>query len=82
VTCTRTETASGAGRAGHNPSVTERQSQAVAGTEPERGFVLAVFAPGTDDEDELAEIRELSRTAGVRPVGEIVQHRPHPVPRT
>jgi GTP-binding protein HflX len=62
--------------------VTERQSQAVAGTEPERGFVLAVFAPGTDDEDELAEIRELSRTAGVRPVGEIVQHRPHPVPRT
>jgi GTP-binding protein HflX len=48
----------------------------------ERGFVLAVLAPGADDEDELAEVRELARTAGVEPVAELVQHRPHPAPRT
>jgi GTP-binding protein HflX len=48
----------------------------------ERGFVLAVLAPGADDEDELAEVKELARTAGVEPVAELVQHRPHPAPRT
>jgi len=50
--------------------------------EPERGFVLAVLAQGADATEELAEIRELARTAGVRPVGSIVQHRPRPAQRT
>jgi len=50
--------------------------------ELERGLVLAVLAPGTDDENELAEVRELARTAGVEPVGAVVQHRAHPAPRT
>jgi GTP-binding protein HflX len=50
--------------------------------EPERGFVLAVLAQGTDARDELAEVKELARTAGVEPVGEVVQHRAHPAQRT
>jgi GTP-binding protein HflX len=50
--------------------------------EPERGFVLAVLAQGADVEDELAEVRELARTAGVDPVGAIVQHRARPAQRT
>ena len=50
--------------------------------EPERGFVLAVLAQGADAEDELAEIEELARTAGVDPVGRVVQRRPRPARRT
>jgi len=50
--------------------------------EPERGFVLAVLAQGADVDDELAEVRELARTAGVDPVGAIVQHRARPAQRT
>jgi len=50
--------------------------------EAERGFVLAVLAQGTDAEDELAEMRELARTAGVDPVGAVVQHRARPAQRT
>jgi GTP-binding protein HflX len=50
--------------------------------EPERGFVLAVLAQGTDPDEELAEIRELARTAGVEPVGFVVQHRARPAQRT
>src|SRR6478752_10600429 len=50
--------------------------------EPERGFVLAVLGQGADVDDELAEVRELARTAGVEPVGAIVQHRARPAQRT
>src|SRR3954467_11689533 len=50
--------------------------------EPERGFVLAVLAQGVDPDDELAEVRELARTAGVEPVGAVVQHRSRPAERT
>jgi GTP-binding protein HflX len=50
--------------------------------EPERGFVLAVLAQGADADDELAEVEELARTAGVEPVGRIVQHRNRPAQRT
>src|SRR4051795_7395992 len=50
--------------------------------EPERGFVLAVLAQGVDPDDELAEVRELARTAGVEPVGAVVQHRARPARRT
>src|SRR5215831_13556254 len=50
--------------------------------EPERGFVLAVLAQGVDPDEELAEVEELARTAGVEPVGRIVQHRARPAQRT
>ena len=50
--------------------------------EPERGFVLAVLAQGADAEEELAEVEELARTAGVEPVGRVVQRRSQPARRT
>jgi GTP-binding protein HflX len=50
--------------------------------EPERGFVLAVLAQGANADEELAEIQELARTAGVEPVGAVVQHRARPAQRT
>jgi GTP-binding protein HflX len=62
--------------------VTARQPDPAPGAEPERGFVLGVFGKGVDGESELSELRELARTAGVEPVGELVQHRAHPDPRT
>jgi GTP-binding protein HflX len=55
---------------------------AQAPTELERGLVLAVFVPGTDDAEELAEMEELARAAGVEPVGAVVQHRARPAMRT
>jgi GTP-binding protein HflX len=48
----------------------------------ERGFIAAVLAQGADSEGELAELRELARTALVEPIGAIVQHRPRPEQRT
>ncbi|MFN2469260.1 MAG: GTPase HflX [Gaiellaceae bacterium] len=62
--------------------MTPRQPDPAPGAEPERGFVVAVLEPGVPAGDELAELRELARTAGVEPVGEIVQHRSRPDPRT
>jgi GTPase len=48
----------------------------------ERGFIVAVLAQGIDPDDELAELRELARTALVEPVGELVQHRRRAEQRT
>jgi GTP-binding protein HflX len=48
----------------------------------EHGFIAAVLAQGTDPESELAELRELARTALVEPVGVLVQHRANPDRRT
>ena len=62
--------------------MTPHQPDPAPGAEPERGFIVAVLKPGTDDEEELGELRELLRTAGVDPVGELVQHRPAPDART
>ena len=45
-------------------------------------MIAAVLAQGVDPDDELAELRELARTALVDPVGEVVQHRPRPQNRT
>jgi GTPase len=59
-----------------------RQPDPAPGAEPERGFVLAAPAKGADAKAELAELRELARTAGVEPIGELVQHRERPDPRT
>jgi len=53
-----------------------------ADLDPERGFVLAVLGQGVDPDDELAELEELARTAGVEPIGRLVQHRPQPDPRS
>jgi len=66
----------------HNPCVTTRQPDAAPGAEPERGFVVGVFGKGVDGEAELAELRELARTAGVSTVAEVVQHRARPDQRT
>ncbi|HEY8407299.1 MAG TPA: GTPase HflX [Gaiellaceae bacterium] len=49
---------------------------------PERGFDLAVLGQGVDADDELGELEELARTAGVDPVARLVQHRARPDPRT
>jgi GTP-binding protein HflX len=62
--------------------VTHRQPDPAPGADPERGFVVAVLARGADPIEELAEIRELARTAGVEPVAELVQTRARPDPRT
>jgi GTPase len=62
--------------------VTTRQPDPAPGAEPERGFLLAAPSKGTDAQAELAELRELARTAGVDPIAELVQHRERPDPRT
>ena len=62
--------------------MTVRQPDPTPGGEPERGFVLAVLAQGLDADEELAELDELARTAGVEPVGRLVQHRARPDHRT
>jgi len=62
--------------------VTHHQPDPAPGAEPERGFLVAVLAQGVDVDEELGEMRELMRTAGVEPVGQLVQRRPAPDPRT
>ena len=62
--------------------MTHHQPDPAPGAEPERGFVVAVLGPGVDESEELGELRELLRTAGVAPVGELVQRRQRPDPRT
>ena len=63
------------------PAVTTRQNPG-SGVEPERGLVLAVLPRSADSEEELGELRELARTAGVEPIAELVQQRANPDPRT
>jgi GTPase len=58
------------------------QPDPTPGAEAERGFVLAVLARGIDADEELAELRELARTAGVEPVAQLVQQRQRPDART
>jgi GTP-binding protein HflX len=62
--------------------VTHHQPDPAPSAEPERGFLVAVLAQGVDENEELGEMRELMRTAGVEPVGELLQRRPAPDPRT
>ena len=61
--------------------MTPRQPDPAPGAEPERGLVVAVLPPDREA-DELAELRELARTAGVATVDEVVQHRARPDPRS
>ena len=46
----------------------------------QRAYLVAVVPEG--DEEQLAELRELLRTAGVAGVGELIQRRDHPHPNT
>ena len=62
--------------------MTARRPDPTPGLEPERGLVLAVLGQGVDPDDELAELEELARTAGVEPVQRLVQHRPQPDTRS
>ncbi|HYI74519.1 MAG TPA: GTPase HflX [Gaiellaceae bacterium] len=62
--------------------MTARQPDPAPGAEPERAFLVGVYPKGADGEDELDELRELARTSGAVPVGEIAQHRGRPDPRT
>jgi len=62
----------------HNSRVIPHQPDAA----PERGFIVAVLAQGVDPSSELAELRELARTALVEPIGDIVQYRARPENRT
>jgi GTP-binding protein HflX len=66
----------------HNHAVTARQPDPAPGAEPERGFLVGVYPKGADGAEELAELTELARTAGVAPIGSLVQHRAHADPRT
>jgi GTP-binding protein HflX len=66
----------------HNLAVTARQPDPAPGAEPERAFLLGVYRKGSDETDELGELRELARTSGAAPVDELVQHRLRPDPRT
>jgi GTP-binding protein HflX len=58
--------------------VTARQPDPAPGAQPERGFITAVLPQGADADRELAEVEELAQTAGVEPIGRLVQHRPQP----
>jgi GTP-binding protein HflX len=45
-------------------------------------LLVAVLAPGSESASEIEELGDLARTAGVKPVGTLVQHRSGPDPRT
>ena len=62
--------------------MTVRQPDPAPGAEPERALLLGVYPKGTDAGTELVELRELARTSGASAVGEVVQHRARPDPRT
>ncbi len=55
--------------------VTPYQPDPAPGADAERGLIVAVVGPRTNAEGELAEFRELARTSGVEPIGEVVQER-------
>ncbi len=55
--------------------------QPTAGRARQRAYLIAALPPD-GDEEQLAELRELLRTAGVAGVGEMVQRREHPHPNT
>lgn len=59
---------------------TARDGQRPPGRARQRAYMVAAVADGQDDQ--LGELRELLRTAGVADVGELIQHRDHPHPNT
>ncbi len=67
-------------RTPHGREQTTSDGQRPQGRARQRAFLIA--APPDADEHELAELRELLRTAGVADVGELVQRREQPHPNT
>ncbi len=61
--------------------MTHRQPDPSPGAQPERAYVVACLPPAREA-SELAELHELARTAGLSTVGELVQHRSRPDPKT
>jgi GTP-binding protein HflX len=59
---------------------TGADGQRPRGRARQRAYLIAVVPDG--DEEQLAELRELLRTAGVAGVGELIQRREHPHPNT
>ena len=59
---------------------TSLDGQRPQGRARQRAYLIAALPDG--DEHQLAELRELLRTAGVAGVGELVQRREHPHPNT
>ncbi len=66
------------GRASASSATTNGQRP--QGRARQRAFLIAALPD--HDSDELTELGELLRTAGVAAVGELVQHRDHPHPNT
>ena len=64
------------------PQMARGGTETRAEPEPERGLLLAVLPKGADGAEQLAELRELARTAGVAPVAHLVQHRTQADPRS
>src|SRR3954467_1378798 len=58
------------------------QTAASDGTRPGRARQRALMIAALPEGDDLAELGELLRTAGVATVGQIVQHREHPHPNS
>src|SRR5947207_12338085 len=54
--------------------------QQTRGRARQRAFMVAAVPAG--DNDQLAELAELLRTAGVAAVGAMIQHRDHPHPNS
>jgi GTP-binding protein HflX len=61
-------------------SANGNHGQPTAGRARQRAYLIAALPDG--DEEQLAELRELLRTAGVAGVGEMVQRREQPHPNT
>src|SRR3954449_3100925 len=58
------------------------QTAASDGTRPGRARQRALMIAALPEGDDLSELQELLRTAGVATVGQIVQHREQPHPNT
>src|SRR5690349_18541033 len=57
-------------------------TQSPNGASPGRARQRALMVAALREGDDLQELEELLRTAGVATVGQIVQHRDHPHPNT
>jgi GTP-binding protein HflX len=60
----------------------QAQTQGPNGSTPGRARQRALMIAALPEGDDLAELQELLRTAGVATVGQLVQHREHPHPNS
>jgi GTP-binding protein HflX len=68
------------GKATNQPSYATVNGQRPRGRARQRAYLIAIVPDG--GEEQLLELRELLRTAGVAVVGELIQRRDHPHPNT